>query len=142
LRFLSALQLGKHTIAQRIDSDVRDLFSQPKRDTELAQVVGQRFDDLPIYEVEYDWPLVDQCNLGTQSRHERCVLEAHHAGAYDDDLFRETVQLGKVIGIHDATIVKGNVGAVRGPRAAGNQDLRRFEFNPFAAVLNFHCMGI
>ena len=105
-------------------------------------MVRQRFDDLPVYEVEYGWPLVDQGNLGTQSRHERRVLEAHHTGAYDDDLFRKAIQVSKVIRIHNAMVVEGNVWAVSRSRAASNQDLRRIESSTFALALNFHCMGI
>ena len=80
--------------------------------------------------------------LGPQGRHERCVLKAHHAGAYDDDLFRKTTQLGKVIRVDNSTIVKGNVGTVSGPRTASNEDLRCFESNRFTVALDFHCMGI
>jgi hypothetical protein len=36
----------------------------------LAQVVGQGFDNLPIYELQDGWPLVDHSNIGTQCSHE------------------------------------------------------------------------
>src|SRR5205807_9410681 len=39
-------------------------------------------------------------------------------------------------------VVKGNIWAASGSRAAGNQDLRRFEANPFTVAFNFHCMGV
>ena len=107
--FLAALQFGKNTIARRIDPNACHLFCQPKRDTHLAQVVRQRFDDLPIHELQNGGPLVDQRDIGTQCSHKGGVLEAHHAGADNDDFFRKTTQVGKVICIHNAVVVKGNL---------------------------------
>jgi len=40
--------------------------------------------------------------LGTQRRHEGCVLEADHAGTHHDDFFRKAIQVSKVIRIHNA----------------------------------------
>ena len=105
-------------------------------------MVEERFDDFPIYELKNYLPLVNQSNIGTQGSHEGCVLEANHSGPHHDDLFRQTTQVAKVICVHNVMVVKGNLRAVRGSRAASNQDLRRFESNPFAVALNFHSMGI
>lgn len=38
---------------------------QTKRNTGLTRVVGKRFDDLPVYELQDGWPLVDQRDLST-----------------------------------------------------------------------------
>jgi len=35
-------------------------------------MVEQRFDDFPIYELQDDWSLIDQCDISAQGRHERC----------------------------------------------------------------------
>src|SRR6266446_8585566 len=140
---LAALQLGKDTTVSGFDPNLRHLFRETKCDTLLTQVVRQRFDDLPIHEIQNNRPLVDQRNLGAESSHKGCVLEAYDASSHYDDFFRQTTQIAKVIGIHDAMVVKGNVRAVRGPRAAGNQDLTAFESDPFAiAALNFQCVRV
>ncbi len=93
----------------------------------LAQMVRQRFDDLPIHEIENNRPLVYQGNLGAQGSHKGGVLEAYDASSHHDDFFRKATQIAKVIGIHNATVVKGNVRAVGGPGTAGNQDLTGFD---------------
>ena len=55
----------------------------------------------------------------------------------------QATQIAKVIGIHNAMVVKGNVRAVRGSGTAGNQDLAAFESDPFAiAALNFQCVRV
>jgi hypothetical protein len=100
-------------------------------------MVRESFDDLPIYEIKDDRPLVDQRNGRAQCGHEGCILEAYHAGAYDDDFSRQSAQVGKVISIYDAMVIKGDLWAVRGSRAALNQNLRRFNSDPSAAALNF-----
>jgi hypothetical protein len=140
---LAALQLSKNTTSSGVDPNPRNLFREPKCDTLLAQVVRQRFDDLPIHEIQNNRPLVDQRNLGTEGSHKGCVLEAYDAGSHYDDFFRETTQIAKVIGVHNATVVKGNVRAVRGPGTAGNQDLTAFEPDSFAfAALNLECVRV
>src|SRR5216683_5924810 len=116
---LTALQLSKDSTASGVDPNLRHLFREPKCDTLLPQVVRQRFDDLPIHEIQNNRPLVDQRNLGAESSHKGCVLEAYDASSHYDDFFRQATQIAKVVGIHDAMIVKGNVRAVRGPCAAG-----------------------
>src|ERR1700732_582827 len=105
-------------------------------------MVGERFDNLPIYKLQKDWPLVDQRNIGSQCSHKGCVLEAHHPGSHDDDLFRKTNQGGKMVCIHNWMVVKRNRSAVRGSRAASDQDLRPFDSGRFTVALNFHCMVI
>src|ERR1700686_1901318 len=143
LYFLAALQLSKNSTASGVDPNLRHLFPEPKCDTLLPQVVRQRFDDLPIHEIQNNRPLVDQRNLGTEGSHEGCVLEAHDAGSHYDDFFRQTAQIAEMIGIHNAMVVKGNVRAVRGPGSTGNQDLTAFESDPFdIAVLNFQCVRV
>src|SRR5712671_4590399 len=143
LYFLAALQLSKNTTASGVDSNARHLLREAKCDTLLPQVVRQRFDDLPIHEIQNNRPLVDQRNLGAEGSHEGCVLEAHDASSHYDDFFRQATQIAKVIGIHNAMVVKGNVRAVRGPGTAGNQDLMAFESDPFAiAILNFQCVRV
>src|SRR5258707_613328 len=127
LYFLAALQLSKNSTASGVDPNLRHLFRETKCDTLLTQVVRQRFDDLPIHEIQNNRPLVDQRNLGTESSHKGCVLEAYDAGSHYDDFVRQATQIAKVIGIHNAMVVKGNVWAVRGPGTAGNQDLSAFE---------------
>src|SRR5258707_14085803 len=135
---LAALQLGKNTTASGVDPNLRHLFRETKCDTLLPQVVRQRFDDLPIHEVQNNRPLVDQRNLGAERSHKGRVLEAYDASSHYDDFFRQATQIAKMIGIHNAMVVKGNVRAVRGPGTAGNQDLTAFESDPFAiAALNF-----
>jgi hypothetical protein len=52
-------------------------------------MVEERFDDFPIYELGSDWPLIDQCDISAQSRHEGCVLETYDTGADNDDFFRD-----------------------------------------------------
>src|SRR5882724_8687961 len=140
---LAAFQLSKNTIASGVDPNPRHLFREPKCDTLLPQVVRQRFDDLPIHEIQNSRPLVDQRNLGTEGSHKGCVLEAYDASTHYDDFFRNATQIAKVIGIHNAMVVKGNVRAVRGPGTAGNQDLSAFEPDPLAiAVPNFQCVRV
>src|SRR5258707_13888901 len=111
---LAALQLSKNTAASGVDPNLRHLFRKAKCDTLLAQVVRQRFDDLAIHKIQNNRPLVDQRNLGAEGSHKGCVLEAHDAGSHYDDFFRQAAEIAKVIGIHNATVVKGNVRAVRG----------------------------
>src|SRR5258706_464195 len=82
LYFLAALQFHKNTIAHGVDPNVCHLLRQTKRDTKLAQVVGQRFEDLPIQKLQKDCPLVKQRNIGAQSSHKGCVLETDHAGSH------------------------------------------------------------
>src|ERR1700720_3408094 len=140
---LAALQLSKNTTASGVDPNLRNLFRETKCDTLLAQVVRQRFDDLPIHEIQKNRPLVDQRNLGAEGSHKGRVLEAYDASSHHDDFFRKATQIAKVIGIHNATVVKRNVRAVRGPGTAGNQDLTAFESDPFAiAALNFQRVRI
>src|SRR5438445_9843042 len=127
---LAALQLSKNSTARGVDPNLRHLFREPKCDTLLPQVVRQRFDDLPIHEIQNNRPLVDQRNLGTESSHKGCVLEAYDASSHYDDFFRQATQIAKVIGIHNAMVIKGNVRAVRGPGTAGDQDLSAFEPDP------------
>src|SRR6266851_2180822 len=140
---LAALQLSKNTTASRVDPNLRHLFRETKCDTLPTQVVRQRFDDLPIHEIQNNRPLVDQRNLGTESSHKGCVLEAYDASSHYDDFFRQATQIAKVVGIHNAMVVKGNVRAVRGPGTAGNQDLSAFEPDPLAiAAPNFQCVRV
>src|SRR5260370_7085300 len=87
LYFLAALQCSKNTAASGVDPNLRHLFRETKCDTLLAQVVRQRFDDLPIHEIQNNWSLVDQRNLGTQGSHKGCVLDPYDAGSDDDDFF-------------------------------------------------------
>src|SRR5258707_6561570 len=142
LYFLATFQLSKNTLASVVDPNPRDLFREPKCDTLLPQVVRQRFDDLPIHEIQNNRPLVDQRNLGTERSHKGRVLEAYDASSHYDDFFRQATQIAKVIGIHNAMVVKGNVRAVRGPGTAGDQDLTAFESDPLAVVLNFHRLRV
>src|SRR5260370_1333668 len=125
--FLAALQLSKDTPASGIDPNLCHLLGETKCDTLLAQVVRQRFDDLAIHEIENNWSLVDQSNLGTQGSHKGCVLEAYDATAHDDDFFRKATQIAKMICVNNAMVVKGDVWAMRGPSTAGNQDLTAFD---------------
>jgi hypothetical protein len=74
----------------------------------------ERFDDFPIYEIQDDWPLINQCDISAQGRHERCVLETYDTRADHDDLFRQTNQVGKVVCIHNALVVNWDVWAVSG----------------------------
>src|SRR5712672_2507661 len=143
LYFLATFQLSKNTLTSGVDPNPRHLFREPKCDTLLPQVVRQRFYDLPIHEIQNNRPLVDQRNLGAERSHKGCVLEAYDASSHYDDFFRQATQIAKVIGIHNAMVVKGNLRAVRGPRATGNQDLMTFESDRFAiAVQNFHCVRV
>src|SRR2546429_10000190 len=87
----------------------------------------ERFDDFPIYELQDDWPLINQRDIGTQGRHEGCVLETYDTGANHDDLFRQTNQVGKVVCIDNAVVVKGDAWAVSGSRATSNEYLLRFD---------------
>src|SRR5229473_5760395 len=111
---LAALQLSKNSTASGVDPNLRHLFREPKCDTLLPQVVRQRFDDLPIDEIQNNGPLVDQRNLGAEGSHEGCVLEAYDAGSHYDDFFRQTTQIAEVIGIHNAMVVKGMSGLCAG----------------------------
>src|SRR5712672_233642 len=103
---LAALQLRKNTTASGVDPNLRHLFRETKCETVLAQVVRQRFDDLPIHEVQNNRPLVDQRNLGPEGSHKGCVLEAYDASSHYDDFFWKATQIAKVISIHNATVVK------------------------------------
>src|SRR5258707_14111853 len=85
---LAAFQLSKNTTASGVDPNLRHPFRETKCDTLLAQVVRQRFDDLPIDEIQNNGPLVDQRNLGAERSHKGCVLEAYAASSDTDDLFR------------------------------------------------------
>src|SRR5438034_7209207 len=139
----ATFQMSKNTTASGVDPNLRHLFRETKCDTLLTQVVRQRFDDLPIHEIQNNRPLVDQRNFGTESSHKGCVLEAYDASPHYDDFFRQATQIAKVIGIHNAMVVKWNVRSVRGPGTAGNQDLTAFESDPFAiAALNFQCVRV
>src|ERR1700733_5454441 len=140
---LAALQLRENTTASGLDPNLRYFLCETKRGALLAQMVRERFDDLPIHEIENNRPLVYQGNLGTQGSHKGGVLEAYDAGSHHDDFFRKATQIAKVIGIHNATVVKGNVRAVGGPGTAGNQDLAAFESDRLAiAVQNLHCVRV
>jgi hypothetical protein len=57
------------------------------------------------------------------------------------DDFWKTTQVGKVIGIHNAMVVKGMSGLCAG-RVPQAQDLTPFDSNPFAVALNFHSVRI
>src|SRR6266852_5083633 len=140
---LAALQLSKNSTASGVDPNLRHRSRETQCDTLLTQVVRQRFDHLTIHEIQNNRPLVDQRNLGAESSHKGCVLEAYDASSHYDDFFRQATQIAKVIGIHNAMVVKGNVRAVRGPGTAGNQDLTAFESDRFAiAALNFQCVRV
>src|SRR5260370_1377693 len=140
---LAALQLSKNSTASGVDPNLRHLFRETKCDTLLTQVVRQRFDDLPIHEIQNNRPLIDQRNLGTESSHKGCVLETHDASSHHDDFFRQATQIAKVIGINNAMVVKGDVRAMGGPRTAGDQDLTTVESDRFAiAALNFQCVRV
>src|SRR5437899_8358385 len=113
-------------------------FRQPKYDPKLAQVVGKCFKDLSIYKFKNGRPLVNQGNIGTQYSHKRCVLKAHNPSSDHNDFFRKTTKGVEVIGIHNATVIKGNLWAVRRSRAACDQDLLCFDASPLA--MNFDCV--
>ena len=97
---------------------------------------------LPDVKLQDGWPLVDHGNISTQCSQKGCVLKAYHAGAHDDDFLREPTQLGKVVCVHDAMIVKRNFRVVSGSRAASNEDFCSSYAKSFAAVMNFHCMRV
>jgi hypothetical protein len=48
---LAAFQLRKNKIAFRVNPNPRHFFPQAKSDYELAQMVEERFDYFPIYEL-------------------------------------------------------------------------------------------
>src|SRR5260370_40727196 len=105
-------------------------------------MVEQRFDDFPIYEFQNDWPLVDQCDISAQGRHERRVFETYDTCADHNDFFWHATQAREVVCIHNTMIIKGNLWAVRRARTTGNEDLLSFHFNPFTLALNFHGMRL
>src|ERR1700678_1902436 len=111
---LAALQVRENTVASGIDPNLRHFLCETKRGALLAQMVRERFDDLPIHEIENNRPLVYHGSLGAQGSHEGGVLEAYDAGSHHDDFFWKATQIAKVIGIHNATVIKGNVRAVCG----------------------------
>src|SRR5712692_296665 len=86
---LAALQLRKNKIPFRVNPNLRDLFPQAESDSELAQMVEERFYDFAIYELQKDRTLIDQCNVSTQRCHERRVLETYDTGTNYDDFLRE-----------------------------------------------------
>src|SRR5258708_23897927 len=131
LYFLAALQLSKNSTASRVDPNLRHLFRETKCDTLLTQVVRQRFDDLPIHEIQNNRPLVDQRNLGAESSHKGCVLEAYDASSHYDDFVRQATQIAKVIGIHNAAVVKGEVRGVRRPGTPGHSGPCALSAYPF-----------
>jgi len=69
---------------------------------------------LPIHEIQNNRPLVDQRNLGAEGSHKGCVLEAYDASSHYYDFFRQATQIAKVIGIHNAMVVKGMSGLCAG----------------------------
>ena len=56
------------------------------------------------------------------------------------DFFRKTTRGVEVIGVHNATVVKRNLRAVRRSCATSDQDL--FSFNTSPSALNFDCVRI
>src|SRR5260370_41419526 len=113
---LAALQLSKNSTASGVDPNLRHLFRETKCDTLLTQVVRQRFDDLPIHEIQNNRPLVDQRNLGAESSHKGCVLEAYHASSHYDDFFRQAAETATEIGRPTTTFLTSNVRAAPRPR--------------------------
>ena len=121
LHLLAAFEFGENAVALLVDTDARDFFAQPKCSSHLAQVVGKRFHDLAIDEIQHNRALIDQGDLGAHRGHERGVFEAHDARTHHDDFARKAANAREFVRIEDALAVEGNIGAARGARAAGDQ---------------------
>ena len=60
LHFLAAFEFGEDAVALRVNADARDFFAEAEHGAHLAEVVGERFHDFAIGEIEKRGALVNQ----------------------------------------------------------------------------------
>ena len=119
---LAALEKRHHPVLLVV-ADALDLLAEAEGRAPLAHEVHQRVDHLAVHEIEDRRTGLDDGDLDVERRDHRRVLEADHAGAHDDEVLGERVALQELIGIDDPLAVERHRVAVRGPRAAGDQDV-------------------
>ncbi len=106
-----------------IEADGNDFFSEPEYRSQLPQLEAQAFHNFAIHEIQQYGALVEQRNLDAQGREHGCVFEADDAGTHDNQVPRDFFQTVHLIGVEDAVAIHRDIGAVRGSRSAGNQDM-------------------
>src|SRR5689334_4137873 len=124
VHLLPALE-ERHDTALRIALDARDRLTETERRATPAHVIAQRLDHLPIDEVEEHGALIDDRDLDVQRRQHRRVLETDDAGADDDQLARQLVHVGQLIGVEDALAVERNLWRTRRSRSARDENVLR-----------------
>ncbi len=112
---LATLQLGKNAIAVVVKTHLNDFFTQTKHGSQLAKLEAETLHHLAIDKVQQCGTLIEQRDLHPQRREHGSIFQSDDAGAHDDQLARQLLQLVYLVGIEDAFAVDGDVGAVRRP---------------------------
>src|ERR1700690_381295 len=135
-----ACQLGENSVALFIESDRFNFLAEAEYRSQLPQLEAQTFHNLPIHKIEQGGTLIEQGNFYPKGSEHRSVFQSDYAGAHHNQVSRDFLQTMDLIGIKDSMAVHGDVGAVRGPRAAGDQDV--LATNQLRAFVAFNFQGI
>ncbi len=119
---LAALETGDDAFLFVV-ADRSDLLPEPEGRAPLAHEVHEGFDHLGIDEIQDRRPRLDDRDLDVQGGHHRGVLEADDAGADHDQIAGEILAREKLVGVEDPLPVERHLRVMRGPRAAGDQDV-------------------
>ncbi len=108
----------------------------------VAQMVGERFDDFVIGELEQARALLHQDHARTQNREHAGVFHADHAAAHHDEGLRDLRHLQNLVAVDDGRAVDGYGGRNGRLGAGGDDDIRRFEIGLAARVFHANVSGV
>ena len=86
---LTALEPHGHAVSVLFSFNRDDLFSEPKNHFEFTRVVGERFDDLPVDEVQNLRALFNHRHPDFKGGKHGGILKTDDSPTDDDDFARE-----------------------------------------------------
>ena len=111
--------------ARPLDAHRADLLPEPERAVHVAHLVGERFGDLGVHELEQPRPLVDERHLDPERREHRRVLRPDDAGPDDRHRSRDLAHLEDPVGGDDGLPVDRHPLGNRRHGADRHDDVRR-----------------
>src|SRR5262249_40758421 len=97
---------------------------------------------LAIDKFEQPWALIKQRDFGSERGKHGSVFQTDDSCAHDDQVTRDLLQAMNLIRIEDSLAVYGDVLAVRGARAASDQNVLAAKEMGAVAVRNLHGVSV
>jgi len=118
--FFLALQIGGHRAARLFHAF--HFFVEPHGHAVIAQMIGERLDDLGVREFEQPRPLLHQNDAHAERGEHARVLDADDTAAHDDQRLWNVRHLQDLVAIHDGATVQRNFWGIGGFRTCGDDD--------------------